>query len=167
MDENKKAQPNSSGQDNDAQVVLETRVAELEEKLKDTESKWKRALADYTNFEKRTVEEKKQIVSWANEDLIYKLLGILDNLEMVETHIQDAGLTMIVKNFKQVLEKEGLTETDATDKNFDPLEMDAIDLVAGEKNKVMQVLAKGYVLKDKLIRPAKVKVGNGQEAKEK
>jgi molecular chaperone GrpE len=138
-----------------------SKVKELEERVEEFENKWKRAVADYINFERRTIEEKKQMISWANEGLILNMLPVLDDLEKLDSHINDGGLKMILKNFKQILDKEGVKEIVPTGTEFDPNDMDAVDLVAGEKNKVIEVLTKGYMYKDNLLRPAKVKVGNG------
>jgi molecular chaperone GrpE len=135
---------------------------EQENKILELENNWKRALADYKNLEKRYAEERFAMAAYANTNLLVKLLPVLDTLEMVSTHIDDTGLKMTIKEFKQVLSDEGVMEIDATNKEFDSTQMDAIDTIEVEedkKNKVIEIIAKGYKLKDKLIRPARVKVG--------
>jgi len=74
-----------------------SKVKELEERVEEFENKWKRAVADYINFERRTIEEKKQMISWANEGLILNMLPVLDDLEKLDSHINDGGLKMILK----------------------------------------------------------------------
>ncbi len=132
---------------------------ELEQKVQELENNWKRALADYKNLEKRVSEEREEFVKYSNWVLISKLLPILDNLELLNAHMNDEGMNMILKEFKQILFEEGLEEIDAENKDFDSSLMDAVEIVEGEEGKVMEVMQKGYLLKNKVIRPAKVKVG--------
>lgn len=138
------------------------KIKDLEERIAELENNWKRALADYKNFEKRTLEEKYDMAAWACSSLIMKLLPVLDNLEMVDSHVNDAGLKLTLKEFKQILTDEGIAEEDVQGKDFNAETMDAIDMIEttdDQKNKVLEVISKGYRLKDKLIRPARVKVG--------
>lgn len=143
-------------QDTTQNNPLEARIAELE-------NNWKRALADYKNLEKRVSEEKDQFKDFANLVLVSRLLPVLDNLQMVEAHVGDDGLKYTVKEFKQILEDEGLIEIDPAGKDFDSTTMEAIETVEGEEGKVVEVLRKGYLLKSKLVRPARVKVGRKKE----
>jgi molecular chaperone GrpE len=135
----------------------------LEERIQELENNWKRALADYKNLERRVDEEKREVISFSNMLLISRLLPILDSLEMLEQHTIDTGLKLTSKQLKQVLEEEGLERINAEDKTFDPDTMDAMETVEGEEGKVVEVIQTGYKLKDKLIRPAKVKVGKSKE----
>ena len=139
------------------------KISELEEKVSELENNWKRALADYQNLQKRVAEEREALVTYANLVLISELLPVLDNLELLEKHIDDTGLKLTIKTFKQILENEGVKEIECLGKDFDPALMEAIELVDGKEGKVAEVAQKGYVLKDKLIRPAKVKVGESKE----
>jgi len=120
-------------------------------------------LADYRNLQKRVEEEKDDFVQYATSTLIRKLLSVFDNLEMVNKHTNDIGLQMVVKELRQVLGDEGLKEIETENLEYDLNTMEAIEMVPGEENKVIEVLQKGYFFKDKLIRPARVKVGNGEE----
>ena len=138
-------------------------MEQLEKRVGELENNWKRALADYKNLEKRTAEERDQIISFSNLVLISQLIPVLDNLELMEKHLGDAALSMIVKEFKQVLTNEGLEEIDASGKEFDPITMEAVETVDGEPNKVIEIVQKGYLLKNKLIRPTRVKVGKKEE----
>ncbi|EKE00038.1 MAG: hypothetical protein ACD_22C00100G0002 [uncultured bacterium] len=131
---------------------LEARVLELE-------NNWKRALADYKNLEKRVAEEKEDIFALSNLVVISQLIPILDNMEMLEAHIKDTGLMLVLKEFKQVLKNNGLEEIDAVGKEFDPTTMEAVEMVEGEPNKVISIDNKGYKIKEKLVRPVRVKVG--------
>ena len=127
-------------------------------KIEELTNNWKRALADYQNLQKRYEKEKVEFAQYANSTLILRLLSVLDCLEKVQSYLKDNGLDLAIKEFKNVLADEGLKEVEAQGKRFNPEEMEAIEKVDGEEEKVIEVLAKGYFLKDKLIRPAKVKV---------
>lgn len=141
--------------------------AALEERITDLENKWKRAVADYINLEKRIEKEKKIFVKFSNAQLLDKILPILDELEICAKHLKDKGLRMVLAKFWQALKSEGIEEIKAQGEEFNPETMDAVEIVAGPKNKVVEVVLKGYLLNDKVLRPAKVKVGGGKLAKEK
>ena len=130
-------------------------------KPKDLEEKWKRALADYHNLEKRVEKEKEEFAQFANARLIDKLLNVLDDLERAVDHLGDKGLKLILDQFKAVLASEGLSEIKAEGEKFDPETMDAVKMVKGKKDRVVEVILKGYKLNHKVLRPAKVKVGQG------
>lgn len=154
---NKTTQDSTHTKDTDAKIQqLQTQVVELE-------NDWKRALADYQNLQKRFVEERQDIINYANSTLILKLLFVLDNLEMVAKHNNDQGLMLSIKTFKSVLEEENVEELNVENKNFDADVMDAIEKIPGPNNKVIEVLQKGYMFKGKILRPARVKVGDGSD----
>jgi len=139
----------------------DTKIKELEAKVNELENNWKRALADYINFKNRVEEERVGIVSFANSVLISRFLIILDNLELLDKHIDDEGLKCILKDFRQILVDENVREMEALGKEFDSSKMEAIETVEGEKNKVVEVTQKGYYMQDKLLRPTRVKIGKG------
>lgn len=131
------------------------------EQVEELTVRWKRALADYQNLEKRYEREKADFVAFAGSNLILKLLVVLDHLKMAQAVISDPGLDIAIKEFGQVLNEEGLIEIEALDEKFDPLLMEAVDLVKGDKDKVVEVVQTGYLLKGKLLRAARVRVGKG------
>ncbi|MFH1840712.1 MAG: nucleotide exchange factor GrpE [Candidatus Shapirobacteria bacterium] len=124
------------------------------DKITDLENKWKRALADYANLEKRIEKEKEDFVKFANAQLLNKLLAILDNLELAERHLKDKGLTLAGNRFREILKEEGVEEIEVLGRNFDPELMDAVETVDGPKNKVVEVVLKGYKLYVKVLSPA-------------
>jgi molecular chaperone GrpE len=132
------------------------------DKLADLESKWKRALADYANLEKRIDKEKEVFVKFSNAQLLQNLLPVLDDFERAEQHLKDQGLTLAINNFKEFLKNEGVEEIKAQGEEFNPHLMEAVEMVNGPKNKVVEVVNKGYLLNDKVLRVAKVKVGSGE-----
>lgn len=142
--------------------MIKAGTEELREQLKDLEEKWKRALADYANLERRIAKEKKEFVRFSNAGLIKKLLKVLDDLEICSRHLKDEGLTIVIRQFQNVLESEGLEKIDALGKDFDPGLMEVVEAVEGPKNKVKEVVANGYRLNGEVLRPAKVKVGTGK-----
>ena len=129
-----------------------TRSKELEDMLK-------RTLADYQNLERRIEEERRMLSKLSSLLLIEKLLPILDNLESAQMHINDEGLELVIKQFKEVLSSEGISEIQADGQTFDPNLHEAIEIQEGqEDNKIVKVINKGYKIDDKVIRPAKVVV---------
>lgn len=145
------------GRDDDNKVLKE-RVAELE-------NNWKRALADYKNLERRTAEEKQEFAEFANMVLIQRLLPIVDNLQILEKHISDTGLKIIVKELKQVLEDNGAVSLESNKKDFNADTMDCVetlDCKESDNNKVLEVITEGYKFRNKILRPAKVRVGKAK-----
>lgn len=142
--------------------MVRKKAKKTEKKLEDLENRLKRALADYANLEKRIAREKQEFVKFSNAQLLDKLLLVLDDLELCEEHLKDKGVTMVCQRFQEVLKSDGVEEIKALGKKFDPETMDAVGIISGPKNKVMEIVLKGYFLNDKVLRPAKVKVGQGK-----
>ncbi|MDI6690173.1 MAG: nucleotide exchange factor GrpE [Actinomycetota bacterium] len=151
-------------------------LATLEKKLKAKEAEatdylhtLKRLKADFENFKKRMVKEQTQFLEMASQNIIMQLLPILDNLERAleasrENKNPDnllKGVEMIHSQLKGILEKEGLKIIDPLGEKFDPLRHEALMQVESDEHNedtVVEVLLKGYLLKEKLLRPAAVKV---------
>jgi molecular chaperone GrpE len=148
-------------------MVSKAKFNDLKKQVDELTEKWKRALADYQNLEKRVESEKKEFVKFSNASLIDKLLGVLDDFERAQKHLKDKGLEIAINQFKSVLQIEGVEEIKTKGKEFEPMLMDCIEVVRGEENKVVEVLEKGYLLNQKVLRPAKVKVGQGKKGGKK
>jgi len=142
-----------------------SKTSKLEAEIKDLENKFKRALADYQNQTKRHQSRQTEIIKFANQSLLDKLLPVLDSLELAQHHLKDAGLKMVLDQFKKVINSEGVKEIPSTNQKFDPQTMDCASLVNGPKDIVTTTLVKGYTYHDKVLRPAKVEVGNGTNNK--
>ncbi|MEK7202930.1 MAG: nucleotide exchange factor GrpE [Patescibacteria group bacterium] len=138
-------------------------------KNKAGDDKYKRALADYQNLLKQTVKEKMEFVKFANEQLLYEILPVYDNLKTAIEHCNKKlsdnwfeGVKHVVKQFKNVLEKIGVEEVKIIDKKFDHNTMEAIsNEETDDKNldgKVAKQVKDGYMLYGKVIEPAKVVV---------
>lgn len=133
----------------------------LNSKIVELEQNHKRVLADYQNQERRHKELESQIVKFAQATLMEKILLSLDSLEMAQSHLKDKGLQMVIDQFLKTLEGEGLKIIETDNIIFDPNTMDCLELVPGQKDQVIETVSKGYTLYEKVLRPAKVKVGNG------
>lgn len=136
-------------------------ISDLKNKVDGLENKWRRALADYDNLEKRIVQEKEELTKFFNAGLIEKILVIVDDLQRATKYIKDKGLNMILNKLKSILTSEGLEELSTEGSLFDPVTMDCVDLVKGADNIVVEEVQKGYLFKGRILRPAKVKVGKG------
>ncbi|MEI6532554.1 MAG: nucleotide exchange factor GrpE [Candidatus Roizmanbacteria bacterium] len=134
-------------------------LEEMTKQSEDNKQKYLRALADYQNYENRSREERAESIERAQANLILKIMPFLDNLEQAEIFIKDAGLKMIKNTFESTLKNMGLKEIEVLGKEFDPYVAEAVDIVEGEKDDInVEVLRRGYMYNDRVIRPAQVKV---------
>ena len=134
----------------------------------DVNDKYLRLAAEYDNYRKRTAKEKESIYGDAKADTIKPLLAVYDNLERGiaqydESDVHRQGLELILRQFTEALTKLGVTEIEAKGQPFDPEKHNAVmhveDEEAGE-NTVVEVFQKGFMLGDKVLRFAMVKVAN-------
>lgn len=141
-------------------------TAEAEEEA--LNARYLRLMADFQNFKRRTEKEKNDIYAFANEKIISELLNVIDNFEraLAAGNADDSfykGMEMILKQLQGVLDKAGASEIKALGEDFDPNFHSAVmteDSTEYESGKVTEVLQKGYILNNKVIRPAMVKVAN-------
>ncbi len=138
-------------------------IEALKNKCEELENKYKRALADYINLQRRTDEEREEFVKFANGVLLRGILEVLDDLEQSQKHINDEGLNKVVDRFRKFLTDRGVEEIESEGKDFDPSLHEAIESVEGEGNKVMKVHRKGYKFFSKPLRTAIVAVGSGKK----
>lgn len=121
----------------------------------------KRALADYQNLKKRVEGERLEFIKYVLEQFLVKLLPVVDALEAAQAHLKDQGLDLAVSQLKTVLIDEGVKEMDLLNQIFDPKLAECLEIVPGKKDQVVSVSQKGYLLNDKVLRPARAKVGKG------
>lgn len=140
-------------------------IEKLQQQVDELDTKWRRALADYQNLERRVSDQRVQLAKLASVGMVEKLVPLLDDLKRAQAHLKDAGIEMITKRFSQVLESEGVSEIKAEGEEFSPLTMECVDRVEGPVNKVVSVQLTGYRIGDYIIRPAQVAVGAGQTPK--
>lgn len=151
--------------------LTKSEVEAMNEKLKEAEDNCVRARADLVNYRKRKDDETSKMLEYANEDLIEEILPTLDNFEraikMDDNNLEDevsqflSGMKMIYASLVSTLEKFGVKEIESLGKTFDPLYHQAVMTEEDEnkeKDMVVEVFQKGYMLKEKVIRPAMVKV---------
>lgn len=135
------------------------KIEELSTQIELLTNNWKRAAADYQNLQKRIEKEKEEWFKFSNLVLLERLLGLLDDLERAQAHLKDSGLDMVLKKLKNIFLDQGLKEIEVTvGGEFDPNFQECVEVVAGENQRVVQVLSKGYIMGERLVRPAKVKV---------
>lgn len=131
---------------------------EHECKCEEYEARYKRALADYQNLEKRTREERGEWIRSSGRDILLRLLPVLDTLSLANKHIEDEGIKVTLKQFVDVLNVEGVVKIETSGKKFDPHIMEAVEQV-DEGDNVVEEVREGYMLHDRLLRPAQVRVG--------
>jgi molecular chaperone GrpE len=143
----------------------------FEEKYNKLNDKYLRLAAEYDNYRKRTLKEKMDLIKNAGEDILSNFLPILDNMDRAKKSIDETsdidsvkeGITLIHKNLKDFISSRGVKEIEATGKDFDTDLHEAVTKIPAPdkklKGKVIDVIEKGYRLNDKIIRYAKVVVG--------
>ena len=149
--------------------TLRARLREEQEKAQSHYANWQRTAADYQNLKRRMEEERSEVGRLANAALIINLLPLLDDLERALRTVDAklAGLTwidgvwLIYRKFQAFLENAGVKEIPAEGQAFDPRVHEAISETPGDEGKVVSVVQKGYMLGDRVVRPAMVVVGNG------
>ena len=153
-------------QEEETKDPLDTALDEIA-KLKD---QLLRTVAEFENYKKRTLKEKAELILNGGEKTITAILPVLDDFEraLADTHTDDPaaikeGMDLIFKKFIKTLESLGVQKIDTTDKDFDVDYHEAIAMVPGmgddKKGKVIDCVQTGYMLNDKVIRHAKVAVG--------
>ncbi len=161
--------PSSEADPNDVEG-LRAKLVEEREKAQTYMANWQRAAADYQNFKRRVDHERTEVGRLANAAFVINLLPLVDDLERALGTVDAklAGLTwidgiwLIYRKFQQVLENAGVKEIQAEGQQFDPNVHEAIQEAPGEDGKVLSVVQRGYMLGDRVIRPAMVIVGRGQ-----
>jgi molecular chaperone GrpE len=146
---------------------------ELESKLKEANDKFLRLQAEFINFQNRTAKEVGEMLKYEGVNFIKDILPTVDNLERAikldNNDLSDevskflAGIKIIYGNLNQVLNTYEIKEIECLGKEFDPNIMEAVITERDEAkpaNVVLEVFTKGYMYKDKVIRPAMVKVNN-------
>ena len=169
MEENKKEEKNQNEEKKETaqkeeQIVVDPKQQELDE-LND---RYKRVLAEFENFKKRSGKERETLYNSILSDLIGGFLPIMDNLEnALKAETKDSeykkGVELVHKQFKDLLKSKGVEETPAVGETFDPTLHEAVSSVQddtkGEKE-IVQEYRKGYKIGSKIIRHSMVVVAN-------
>ena len=146
-------------------------IRSLQAELEESKQRFMRAQADFDNFRRRTQKEKEELGKYASSKLLGELVPVFDNFERALAAITPEqegeqsslakGVEMIFRQFEGVLKAEGLTVMESVGQPFNPEFHQAIMTVEKdefEEGIVVEELQKGYILKDKVLRPAMVKV---------
>lgn len=167
---------NNDNEDNAEVEIYKQQIKDLEDKLKTSQEEKekylnlaKQTMADFENYKKRNKKAVSDAYTTSMSDTIRELLPVLDNLERAVTNSTNAeeesikkGVEMVLKQFKDILTKLEIEEIEAEGEEFDPEFHNAVMQVEAEdeeqKNKVVEVLQKGYKCKDKIVRYCMVKV---------
>jgi len=147
-------------------------VEEMANKLIEMNDKYLRLSAEFDNYRKRTLKEKMDLTRMGGEDVLLKILPVVDNLERAITAIRETteigavkeGIELISTQFHDFLKQNGIKEIESLNKDFDSDIEEAITKIPAptpeQKGKVVDVIQKGYYLHDKVIRYAKVIIGD-------
>jgi molecular chaperone GrpE len=150
---------------------LQNELKVFEEKTQELHDKYLRLSAEFDNYRKRTLKEKAELIKTASEDLIIKIVPFVDDIErgikaMSATQDIEAvkqGMDLIYGRFKDFLQLNGVKEIEALNQDFNTDFHEAVTKVPAadesQKGKVVDVVEKGYMLHDKVIRYPKVVVG--------
>jgi molecular chaperone GrpE len=156
---------------------LEAELNVLREELAkrdDCQDRLLRLQAEFDNFRKRSAKERQEFIKYANEGLIFELVGMLDNFERSikaadqkqDFKLLHQGVDMISKQLHKLLEEKGLRRIDSKGEKFDPSRHEAIEAIETDEVKdglIMEEFQPGYMLNERVIRPAMVKVAKAKK----
>lgn len=155
----------------DAAVSAEDEVEKLKGELEKEKKEYLFLMAEFDNFRKRTLKEKSELIKNAAESAFKGLLPIVDDFERAlkasegseDANAMREGMELIYKKLKKYMEQNGVKEMDPEDKEFDADKHEAISVVPvpeeNQKGKILDTVEKGYMINDKVLRHAKVVVG--------
>jgi len=159
--------------DEEFKEKMEAKVAEAEDKAKEAEDKFLRTHADFDNIKKRLEKEKYQAIDYASEKFAKDLLSTMDTLEMALQSAKSEGssdelieklkegIELTIKSMLTTFEKHDISVVDTDE--FDPQVHNAVMQVESENHEsgqIVQVMQKGYMYKERLLRPAMVSIAN-------
>lgn len=171
QDENLEQNENNQEQETPEEVAELSQEEILTNQLAETNDRFARLFAEFDNYKKRTSKERVELISTAGEKVISKLLTVLDDFDRALNAMSTAqdvesvkqGVELVNSKFRKILENEGLKEMNVVGETFDADFQEAITAIPSPsedmKNKVIDVVEKGYTLNDKVIRFAKVVIG--------
>jgi molecular chaperone GrpE len=175
-EESVESKETKSARKNELIEQLRSELRKVNEQAKDCDDKYLRALAELDNQRKRSMREKEELQKYANERLILEILPVIDNFERAIDAGKQAdnvaqmvdGVRMILKQLREILEKEGVAPFESLGEKFDPYKHEALLAIESKEHEpytVLEEIQKGYTMKDRVIRPAKVTVSKKEEEK--
>ncbi|MPZ98267.1 MAG: nucleotide exchange factor GrpE [Dehalococcoidia bacterium] len=157
----------TDGAPEDDAATIEGLRAELEEARR----QHLRAAADYQNLQRRSQQERAEYTRHAQVALVLNFLPVLDDLNRALDAVDSAadegfveGVRLVRQKFWGVLESMGVREVEALGKSFDPQVHEAVSYAPGPEGQVVQLVHAGFTMNDRVVRPAMVLVGNGEDA---
>ena len=173
-EENAAADPSAAGA---APASGAEGAGDLETQLSELNDKYLRLAAEFDNFRRRTLKERQDLLNYATENLIKELLPTVDNLERALSHAGEQkeasdsenlseGVELTYRSLLQALEKSGVRAVETEGCPFDPKVHEALRQSPSEDHEpgtILEVYQKGYLLKDRLLRPALVSVAGAAE----
>ena len=152
-------------------VPIEERLEKAEEDTNRYLDNWRRAEADLQNLKRRSEQERVESSRYAGASLMINILPIVDDFERafqsLDPHVAGMtwfdGVRLIYRKLIALLESAGVQPIKAEGETFDPKFHEAVAHVEGEENKVISEVQRGYMLHDRVLRPAMVVVGKGGE----
>ena len=171
-----KKQANDKGAEKESEPKKESAANKdettlLKEQLFALNDKYLRLSAEFDNYRKRTLKEKSDMLKSAGENVLIKILPVIDNFERALNSIETSndkkavkeGVQLIYSNFKDFLKQQGVAEIEAMHQEFDTDLHEALTKIPAQdkklKGKIVDIIEKGYKLNDKVIRFSKVVVG--------
>jgi len=154
--------------------MKEENIEEIKKDLEEAEKKrdeyfggWQREKADFLNYKKQEFDRLKGTLCIAKESLFEELIPVLDSFSLAEKAIPEEekennnikGLILIKKQLENALKGLGLIEIESVGHKFDPSLHEAVEEVKGEQGMIIEEVEKGYSFNEKVLRPAKIKVG--------
>ncbi|MBD3181285.1 nucleotide exchange factor GrpE [Candidatus Poribacteria bacterium] len=179
-EENAEIEESAKEADEEGKSESETdqEIAQMQQELEQADNMMLRLAAELDNYKKRVAKERESLVKYAAQEIIVSLLPVLDNFERAIESADKSkdfksfldGVKMIYKSMYDALERKGVCRIDAVGEEFDPNVHEAVTQIDSEKypeNTVAQELQKGYMLHDRVIRPAMVAVSKGSPKEDK
>ncbi len=166
----KEALPNNDQVDTNTAVNGEEKD-DLADQLAELKDKYLRLFAEFDNYKKRTAKERLDLIKTASENIMVKILPVLDDFDRAKANAEagaegesfSEGVKLVYNKLYQVLSSQGLEPMDTEDRDFDPELHAAITKIPAPtpemKGKIIDFIEKGYYLNDKIIRHAKVVIG--------
>ncbi len=149
-------------------TAAEQETLQLRAELAEAKDRWVRERADFENFKRRAMREKQDALRFGSENLLKDLLPVIDNLHRALAHAKSddpivAGVELVLRGIDEVFERHGVKVVPARGTTFDPNRHEAISHIESEApaNTVIDEHQRGYVLHERLLRPALVTVGKG------
>ncbi len=162
---------NEESADKEPEAEEKDPLVKAQEEIEELKDKWLRSVAEFENYRKRTLKERAELILNGGEKVITAILPILDDMERAiengaktdDPEVLREGMTLIHQKFMKTLEAQGVSKIETKDADFDTDVHEAVAMVPGmgddKKGKVIDCLQEGYKLNDKVIRHAKVAVG--------